>query len=183
MINNYSLKGLPMTHEKTVLQQISDVAWLVHQGPAKLGILNKDVQEHYTYITGKDLVKFNDQYEVVEHFGNLNLFNEVITSPAKTSERIFIKGFEVDHDSPIVIDATHPDYREDLPIYAKIEGKGIYYAAGYYCIDFEKGWKKSRGPKLATLLKYGFEGPFKTELEMRQRLKMLNKRKRKNDGT
>lgn len=183
MINNYTLKGLPMTHEKTVLQQISDVAWLVHQGPAKLGILNKDVQEHYTYITGKDLVKFNDQWEVVEHFGNLNLFNEVISSPAKTSERIFIKGFEVDHDNPIVVDSTHPDYIDDLPIYAKIEGKGIYYAAGYYCINFEKGWKKSRGPKLATLLKYGFEGPFKTELEMRQRLKMLNKRKRKNDGT
>jgi len=151
--------------------------------PCKVGHPNKDVQEHYTYITGKDLVKFNDQWEVVEHFGNLNLFNEVISSPAKTSERIFIKGFEVDHDNPIVIDSTHPDYIDDLPIYAKIEGKGIYYAAGYYCINFEKGWKKSRGPKLATLLKYGFEGPFKTELEMRQRLKMLNKRKRKNDGT
>lgn len=172
-----------MTYEKTVLQQISDVAWLVHQGPSKLGILNKDVQEHYTYITGKDLVKFNDQEEVVEHFGNLNLFNEVIGTPTKTAERVFIKGFEVDYENPIIIDSSHPDYRDDLPIYAKIEGKGIYYAAGYYCINFEKGWKKSHSPKLATLLKYGYEGPFKTELEMRQRLKALNKEKRKNDRT
>jgi hypothetical protein len=68
-----------------------------------------------------------------------------------------------------------------LPIYAKVEGKGIYYAAGYYCIQFEKGWKKSHGPKLATLLRYGYEGPYKTEIEMRQRLKELNKKKRKND--
>lgn len=181
MINNITQIGTVMTHEKTVLQQISDVAWLVHQGPSKLGILNKDVQEHYTYITGKDLVKFNDQDAVVEHFGNLNLFNEVLNEPAKKSEKVFIKGFEVDHDNPIIIDSTHPDFREDLPIYAKIEGKGIYYAAGYYCISFEKGWKKSHGPKLTTLLKYGFEGPFKTELEMRQRLKYLNKQKRKND--
>ena len=181
MINNYTHKGTVMTHEKTVLQQISDVAWLVHQGPAKLGILNKDVQEHYTYITGKELVKFNDQDAVVEHFGNLNLFNEVVSESAKKSERVFIKGFEVDYESPIIIDSSHPDYRDDLPIYAKIEGKGIYYAAGYYCIDFEKGWKKSHGPKLATLLKYGYEGPFKTELEMRQRLKTLNKEKRNND--
>ena len=182
MINNLTHKGTVMTHEKTVLQQISDVAWLVHQGPAKLGILNKDVQEHYTYITGKELVKFNDQDAVVEHFGNMNLFNEIVNSSAKTSERIFIKGFEVDHENPIIIDSNHPDYRDDLPVYAKIEGKGIYYASGYYCINFEKGWKKSRGPKLATLVKYGYEGPFKTELEMRQRLKELNKRKRKNDG-
>jgi hypothetical protein len=182
MINNLTHEGTVMTHEKTVLQQISDVAWLVHQGPAKLGILNKDVQEHYTYITGKELVKFNDQDAVVEHFGNMNLFNEIVNNSTKTSERIFIKGFEVDHDNPIIIDSTHPDYRDDLPVYAKIEGKGIYYAAGYYCINFEKGWKKSRGPKLATLDRYGYEGPFKTELEMRQRLKELNKRKRKNDG-
>ena len=38
---------------KAQLQQISDVAWLVRQGPRKLGILNKDVQEHYFYINGK----------------------------------------------------------------------------------------------------------------------------------
>ena len=183
MINNSTHKGTVMTHEKTVLQQISDVAWLVHQGPSKLGILNKDVQEHYTFITGKDLVKFYDQGEVVEHFGNINLFNEVINSLTKTAERVFIKGFEIDYENPLIIDSSDPDYMEDLPIYAKIEGKGIYYAAGYYCINFEKGWKKSHGPKLATLLKYGYEGPFKTELEMRQRLKTLNKQKRKNDRT
>ena len=35
---------------KAQLQQISDVAWLVRQGPRKLGILNKDIQEHYFYI-------------------------------------------------------------------------------------------------------------------------------------
>ncbi len=183
MINNIAEQHMDniMTHEKAVLQQISDVAWLVHQGPSKLGILNKDVQEHYTYITGRELVKFNDQDAVVEHFGNSKLFTEIINVPTQTSEKIFIKGFEVDHENPIIIDSAHPDFRDDLPIYAKVEGKGIYYAAGYYCIHFEKGWKKSHGPKLATLLKYGYEGPFKTELEMRQRLKFLNKEKRKND--
>lgn len=170
-----------MTQEKAVLQQISDVAWLVHRGRSRLGILNKDIQEHYTYITGKDLVKFNDQNAVVKHFGNLNLFNELLDTPTKVSEKVFIRGHEVEHENPIIIDHSHPDFRDDLPIYAKIEGKGIYYAAGYYCISFEKGWKKSRGPKLTTLLRYGFEGPFKTEMEMRQRLKVLNKEKRKND--
>ena len=51
--------------EKTKLQQISDVAWLVHQGNHKLGILNKDVQNHYTYITGKELVSFDNDNEVI----------------------------------------------------------------------------------------------------------------------
>ena len=38
---------------KAKLQQISDVAWLVRQGANKMGILNKDVQDHYFYINGK----------------------------------------------------------------------------------------------------------------------------------
>ena len=60
-----------------------------------------------------------------------------------------------------------------------LEGNKVYYAAGYYCINFEKGWKQANGPKLATLLKYGFTGPYKTEMEMRQQLRFLNKQKRK----
>ena len=44
--------------KKATLQQISDVAWLVRQGKNKLGILNKDVQNHYFYINGKEAVSF-----------------------------------------------------------------------------------------------------------------------------
>ena len=60
----------------TRLQQVSDVAWLVKQGENKLGILNKDVQEKYVYITGKELLKFEDESEASEHFGNIKLFSE-----------------------------------------------------------------------------------------------------------
>ena len=49
----------------TKLQQVSDVAWLVKQGNNKLGILNKDVQEKYVYITGKELLKFEDETEAM----------------------------------------------------------------------------------------------------------------------
>jgi hypothetical protein len=60
--------------EKTIIQQISDVALLVHQGPNKLGILNKGVQENFTYITGKELLSFNNENDVKQHFGNMTLF-------------------------------------------------------------------------------------------------------------
>jgi hypothetical protein len=168
--------------EKTVLQQISDVAWLVHCGPSKLGILNKDVQEHYTYITGKELVCFNDETEVIKHFGNMTLFKEQVATPAVKQDKLYIMGYEVDCADRIALDESHPDYDFELPLYTKIEGGSTYYAAGYYCINFEKGWKPSRGTKLSTLKKYGFEGPFKTEIEMRQRLKQLNKIKKQNDA-
>lgn len=164
--------------EKTVLQQISDVAWLVHQGPNRVGILNKGIQENFTYITGKELVAFKNEDEVRTHFGNMTLFQEQITTSPVKQDAFYIKGYEVDYESPYALESNHPDYNEDLPLYTKIEGSDVYYAAGYYCINFEKGWKPAHGPKLATLTKYGYAGPYKSELEMRQQLKKLNKQKR-----
>lgn len=163
----------------TRLQQVSDVAWLVKQGENKLGILNKDVQEKYVYITGKELLKFEDESEASEHFGNIKLFSEQITESHQRQDTYYINGYAVDYELPFAIEEDHPDYNPKLPLYTKIEGNEVYYAAGYYCINFAKGWKQANGPKLATLLKYGFTGPFKTEMEMRQQLRFLNKQKRK----
>lgn len=164
---------------KAMLQQISDVAWLVHQGEEKLGILNQDIQGNYTYITGKDLIKFDNEGEVKEHFGNTTLFTEKIGTPLQTTEKFFIRGHEVDYEMPFALDKDHPDFDINLPLYTKIDGSDVYYSAGFYCINFEKGWKHAHGPKLATLEKYGYEGPFKKEDEMRQRLKVLNRLRRK----
>jgi hypothetical protein len=170
------MRGNNMTEqEKTILQQISDVAWLVHQGTNRLGILNKDVQEHYTYITGKELVNFGNRNEVVNHFGNMSLFEEQITEEPIIKDKLYIKGYEVDYNDPYTLAESHPEYNNPLPLYTKIENGDICYAAGYYCINFEKGWKYARGPKLATLLKYGFVGPFHDKIQMRQQLKKLNK--------
>lgn len=179
-ITRTTATGNNMTSEyinKTVLQQISDVAWLVHQGNQRLGILNKDVQNHYTYITGKELVKFDDESDVVEHFGNASLFEEQIATPTQKHDKYYIRGHEVDYCEPFVVEETNPDFNPDVPLYTKIEGSTVYYAAGFYCINFEKGWKHAHGPKYSTLTQYGFEGPFKTELEARQRIKFLNKQK------
>jgi len=167
-----------MVNIKTKLQQISDVAWLVHRGTERIGILNKDVQDHYTFISGQTMEIFNNDDEVIQHFGNINLFEEKIEQPTSKQDGFYIKGHLVDYPNPIPVDITDPEYREDIPLYTKTEGSDVYYAAGWYCIHFGKGWKHGHGPKLNTLLQYGYEGPFKTRLECKQRLKALNKEKR-----
>ena len=160
---------------KTKLQQISDVAWLVSQGDKKIGILNKDVQDHFTFISGKTVEIFADDKEVKEHFGNITLFDDQITEPLTAPDSFFIRGHLVDYVDPIPVDDSDPNYIEELPLYLKTLNSDVYYAAGWYCIDFEKGWKHSHSPKLATLLKYGYQGPFKTELDCRAVMKRLNK--------
>ena len=139
------------------------------------------VRTHYFYITGKELLQFDNDNQVQEHFGNVKLFEEQIGTSAKIQDTYYIGGYAVDYPDPFAIEEGHPDYNPDLPLYSKIEGNTVYYSAGYYCINFEKGWKQANSPKLATLEKYGYEGPFKTELEMRQRLRQLNKQKREHN--
>jgi hypothetical protein len=161
--------------EKTMLQQISDVAWLVHQQGNRLGILNMDEQRTYTYINGKDAVEFHDETEVQHYFGNADLFNEQITSPTNVQDTYYVMGYAVDYPEPYAVENDDPDYNPNLPLFTKIQNSKVYYAAGFYCINFDKGWKYANAPKLITLEKYGYEGPFKTAVEVKHRVKTLNK--------
>jgi hypothetical protein len=67
--------------------------------------------------------------------------------------------------------------KKKLPIYAKSNKSKSLYCAGHYVIQFRKGWVKSFCPKLITLERYPFKGPFKTEEEMKTVLSQLSKEK------
>lgn len=67
------------------------------------------------------------------------------------------------------------DVKRHLPLFTKSNKSKSVYCAGYYIIKFDKGWVKSFCPKLITVERYQYEGPFKTELEMKQRLNNANR--------
>ena len=62
-----------------------------------------------------------------------------------------------------------------VPLFAKSAKSKSQYCAGYYVIKFRKGWVKSFCPKLITLERYPFHGPYKTEIEMKAMLNTVNK--------
>ena len=61
-----------------------------------------------------------------------------------------------------------------LPIYTKTNKSNSYHCAGYYIIRFEHGWVKSFCPKLITLQRNEYQGPFKSKLEMTEQLRLHN---------
>jgi len=61
-----------------------------------------------------------------------------------------------------------------VPVYTKNNKSNSYHCAGYYIIQFESGWVKSFCPKLITLQRYPFKGPFKTKLEMLEQMRIHN---------
>ena len=66
------------------------------------------------------------------------------------------------------------DVKHKLPLFTKSEKSKSLYCAGYYIIHFDKGWVKSFCPKLITIERYESQGPFKTDLEMKQALSKAN---------
>ena len=66
------------------------------------------------------------------------------------------------------------DIKQKLPLFTKSDKSKSLYCAGFYIIQFEKGWVKSFCPKLITIERYNYSGPFKTDIEMRTELSRVN---------
>lgn len=66
------------------------------------------------------------------------------------------------------------DVKRKLPLFTKTAKSRSLHAAGYYLIHFDHGWVTSFCPKVITLDSNEFQGPFKTKLEMRERLRKVN---------
>ena len=66
------------------------------------------------------------------------------------------------------------DVSRRLPVYTKTAKSKSYFCAGYYIVQFESHWAKAYCPKLITLNRYPFRGPFATQEEMLQELRKQN---------
>jgi len=84
----------------------------------------------------------------------------------KTNE---VYGYPTSHD-------THNqiwNVQLKLPLYTKNEKSSSFFAAGYYIVKFDKNWTAATCPKLITLQRYEFMGPFKTKIEQVEKLRTI----------
>lgn len=61
-----------------------------------------------------------------------------------------------------------------VPVYTKCEKSKSMFCAGYYLIELDGEWTEAFCPKLITINRYPFVGPFYSEEEMKQRRQELN---------
>ena len=68
---------------------------------------------------------------------------------------------------PLDLETFKLQEKDGLPCFTKTPASKVFFSAGYYGIKFENGgWLSSFCPKIATLRKYPFIGPFKTEIDV-----------------
>jgi hypothetical protein len=148
---------------------IPNKSWLLETDGLKIGTLNKE-RSSYSILKNGQKISIGTVKDVKEKLGIT--FNE-----KQKSEKVSNPENSV-YDFPCGSKPFGSVYniRKKLPIYAKSTKSKSQYCAGYYVIKFRKGWVKSFCPKLITLERYPFHGPFKTEMEMKQILSTLSKK-------
>jgi hypothetical protein len=150
---------------------VPNKCWIVEEQGSKLGTLNKE-KKGYSFFRKGDKTELPNIKDVKEIFGP-DLFSNILEH-SKPVDKEDLKSI---YEYPCSSKPFNPVYniKKKLPIYAKSSKSKSLYCAGHYIIKFRKGWVKSFCPKLITLERYPYQGPFKTENEMKNVLNSVNK--------
>lgn len=156
-----------MMQAKTI---IDNKFWIVEENGNKLATLRKNEDDKFVMSNESGIKVYDNKESLINQFGQ-NFFVAKIIKEANNSEPNEVHGYttsSVPHNAMF-------DIKRKLPLFTKSSDSKSLYCAGYYVIKFDKGWVKSHCPKLITLQRYPFKGPFKTELEMKQVLSNVSK--------
>jgi len=137
--------------------------WIVEQDGTKVATLHKKENNKFILSSTNGEVMFNRKQDLTKQFGN-NFFLTGAKVKVTNSDPNECHGF------PTSVKPYNSmyDVRRRLPLFTKSNASKSLYCAGYYTIKFNKGWVKSFCPKVITLERNEFKGPFKTEFEMKQ---------------
>jgi hypothetical protein len=150
---------------------IPEKEWLIRDGNKKIGTIAK-IKRGYQLIHHGQAITFKDLAEIKSKIG-IAFFEETIKKPKK--EKSEPASYSI-YDFPCKTKPYEPLYnvQKKLPLYTKRSKSKSQHCAGHYIIKFRKGWVKSFCPKLITLERYPFQGPWKTEDESQQALRKAN---------
>lgn len=151
---------------KTILK---DKFWIIEDNGKKMGTLTVNEENRYMYSCAEGTAFFDDKTQLNNSLGKINWSSATSISDASPET------YEV-YGLPTSTKAfnTMYDIKRKLALFTKSAKSKSIYCAGYFIIEFEKGWVRSFCPKLITIERYGYKGPFKTDLEMRSALSKAN---------
>jgi len=161
MQNIQNHKEITMTnlHAKPI---VNGKFWIVEDQDQKVGILKLNEQKKYVLSSKESVTTFDTKKKLVEEFGKDFFIKDQPSVKSEAKKEIY--GFptsSIPHNSVYNV-------KRKLPLFTKSDKSKSVYCAGYYIIQFNKGWVKSFCPKLITIDRYPYQGPFTTEIEMKE---------------
>jgi hypothetical protein len=154
-------------HAKPVIE---NKFWIVEKDGEKFATLRKSDDNRFVMSNETGIKIYDTRKSLTDQFGK-DFFVAKIIKEATNAPIQEVHGYP----SSCIPHNPMYDIKRKLPLFTKSQDSKSVYCAGYYVIRFDKGWVKSHCPKLITLQRYEYQGPFKTELEMKQRLSNVSK--------
>lgn len=154
-------------HAKPIIE---NKFWIVEKDGAKFATLRKNEDDRFVMSNELGVQIYDNKESLTRKFGK-DFFIAKIIKEADDALPNEVHGYATSAEPH---NAMY-DIKRKLPLFTKSLDSKSLYCAGYYVIRFEKGWVKSFCPKLITLQRYDYQGPFKSELEMKQVLSNVSK--------
>ena len=134
---------------------IKDKFWIVEQYGAKIATIQA-VDENGGYVYVHD----NER----EHFPSIKLITKKYNIHFVKADKPVKNKVNDVYGFPVSSNAYNQvlDVQRYLPIYTKGNKSKSFYCAGHYLVKFGTNWTKQFCPKLITLNRYEYQGPFKT---------------------
>lgn len=146
---------------------LEDKFWIVEEEGVRIGTLSKN--EDGFVVTRKGKIDFyKNENQLKKKFGKGFLIADIKND---NSESLDVHGYPT-RSQPY---NSMYDIKRKLPLFTKSEKSKSVYCAGYYLIKFNVHWLKSFCPKLITIERNEYLGPFKTEFEMKAKLSNVNR--------
>jgi len=144
---------------------VKNKCWVVEDNGNKIGtILANQKGVVYTHDDEREqftsLKRLSDRYNIV--------VETTIKNKPKESHGIY--GFPCDYKAQNIL----WDVPRKLPVFTKGKKSKSFFCAGYYILKFNNGWVKSYCPKLITLNRYAYAGPYQSLEEMQENLRIAN---------
>lgn len=148
---------------------IKNKFWIVEQDGEKVGNIQAIDEGGFVYVHNEQREKFATVNLLKKHFNIV--FDKATKEPKKTESRAYdVYGWPADskpHNSLY-------DVSRKLPIFTKTVKSKSYFCAGYYIIKFSSVWSQAFCPKLITLHRYEFAGPYHTKEAAAEQLGIAN---------
>ena len=140
---------------------VKDKFWILRQNNIKIGEVkatsDSDIEVTINGTTAKQFTSLNDMKD-----SGLFEFTELPKPKATLSDDV--QGFPADGFAYNAV--WNVKYK--LPLYTQTDDSKSWFAAGYYKVDISGTWIVQFCPKLITLQRNGYEGPFKTDPGLNQ---------------
>lgn len=143
--------------------------WIVEDSGVRIGTLSKNEDGFLISRSGKvDFYKTENQLK--RTFGK-NFLTAKIVEDKDNKSQLLVHGYPT---RSVPYNSMYDIHRK-LPLFTKSEKSKSVYCAGYYLVKFNVNWLKSFCPKLITIERNEYLGPFKTEFEMKAALSNVNR--------